>query len=385
MTTAIPIRLTQETTDRPALFLAFELGANQWKLGFTTGAAQRPRERNVPARNIEAVREEIRKAKQRFGFPEEAPVISCYEAGRDGFWLHRWWVPQGVAHCVVDSASIEVNRRHRRAKTDRLDVQKLLTMLLRHAAGERKVWSIVRVPSVEEEDRRQLHRALATAKQDRTRVINRIKGLLASHGLVMPPSGDFPQQLEHLRLWDGTPLPVGLRHRLDQEWEHVQALAQRIAQWEAERRAVLRTAEDAVTKKVQPLLMLKGIGINSAWVFVMAFFGWRAFRNRQEVGALSGLTPTPYASGNTAYERGIAKAGNAHVRAMAIEMAWGWLRFQPESALTQWYQQRCGHGSSRLRRIGIVALARKLLIALWRFVETGGLPDGAALKGAVRL
>jgi transposase len=131
---------------------------------------------------------------------------------------------------VVDSASIAVNRRHRRAKTDRLDVQQLLMMLLRHAAGERKVWSIVRVPSVEEEDRRQLHRALATVKQDRTRVINRIKGLLASHGLVMPSGGDFPQQLEHLRLWDGTPLPVGLRHRLDQEWAHVQALAQRMAQ-----------------------------------------------------------------------------------------------------------------------------------------------------------
>jgi transposase len=238
---------------------------------------------------------------------------------------------------------------------------------------------------VEEEDRRQLHRALATAKQERTRVINRIKGLLASHGLVMPHGGDFPQQLEHLRLWDGSPLPAGLRPRLAQEWEHVQALAQRIAQLEAERRTVLQTAEDAVTKQVQQLLRLKGIGINSAWVFVMEFFSWRAFRNRKEVGALSGLTPTPYASGNTAYEQGIAKTGNAHIRAMAIEIAWGWLRLQPESALTQWYQQRFGHGSSRLRRIGIVALARKLLMALWRFVETGVLPDGAALKGAVRI
>jgi len=385
MTTATPIRMAHDTSDRPALFLAFELSANQWKLGFTTGVAQRPRERNVPARHIEAVWEEIRKAKERFGLPADAPVISCYEAGRDGFWLHRWLVTQGVANCVVDSSSIEVNRRHRRAKTDRLDVQKLLTMLLRHVAGERKVWRIVRVPSVEEEDRRQLHRALTTAKRDRTRVINRIKGLLASHGLVMPPGRDFPQQLEHLRLWDGTPLPAGLRHRLNQEWEHVVALAQRIAQLEAERRAVLQTAEDAVTKKVQQLLMLKGIGINSAWLFVMEFFGWRAFHNRKEVGALSGLTPTPYASGNTAYEQGIAKAGNAHIRAMAIEIAWGWLRFQPQSALTQWYQQRFGHGSSRLRRIGIVALARKLLIALWRFIETGVLPDGAALKAAVRL
>jgi transposase len=385
MTTATPIRIVHEIPDRPALFLAFELGVNHWKLGFTTGAAQRPRERNVPARNLEAVQEEIRRAKQRFGLPEEARVISCYEAGRDGFWLHRWLATQGVENCVVDSSSIEVNRRHRRAKTDRLDVQKLLAMLLRHVAGERKVWSIVRVPSVEEEDRRQLHRALATAKRDRTRVINRIKGLLASQGLVMPPSGDFSQELEHLRLWDGSPLPAALCHRLGQEWEHVKVLAQRIAQLEAERRVVLQTAEDAVTKKVRQLLMLKGIGTNSAWVFVMEFFGWRAFRNRKEVGALSGLTPTPYASGNTAYERGIAKAGNTHIRAMAIEIAWGWLRFQPQSALTQWYQQRFGHGSSRLRRIGIVALARKLLIALWRFVETGGLPDGTALKATVRI
>jgi transposase len=258
-------------------------------------------------------------------------------------------------------------------------------MLLRHVAGARKVWSVVRVPSVEEEDRRQRHRALATTKQDRTRVINRIKGLLASHGLVMPPNGDFQQQLASLRLWDGSPLPTGLRHRLGQEWEHVQALAQRIAQLEAERRAVIQTAEDAVTKKVQQLLTLKGIGTNSAGVFVMEFFGWRAFRNGKEVGALSGLTPTPYASGNTASERGIAKAGNYHIRAMAIAIAWGWLRFQPESALTQWYQQRFGHGSSRLRRLGIVALARKLLIALWRFVETGVLPDGAALKATVRI
>jgi transposase len=384
MTTATPIRIAHDTIDRPALFLAFELSANQWKLGFTTGAAQRPRERNVPARHLEAVREEIRKAKERFGLPADAPVISCYEAGRDGFWLHRWLVTQGVANCVVDSSSIEVNRRHRRAKTDRLDVQKLLTMLLRHVAGERKVWRIVRVPSVEEEDRRQLHRGLTTAKRDRTRVINRIKGLLASHGLVMPPGGDFSQQLEHLRLWDGTPLPAGRHHRLRQEWEQVVALTQRIAQLEAERRAVLQTAEDAVTQQVQQLLMLKGIGSNSAWLFVMEFFGWRAFRNRKEVGALSGLTPTPYASGNTAYEQGIAKAGNAHIRAMAIEIAWGWLRFQPQSALTQWYQQRFGHGSSRLRRIGIVALARKLLIALWRFVETGVVPEGAALKAAGR-
>jgi transposase len=290
-----------------------------------------------------------------------------------------------VENVVVDSSSMEVNRRHRRAKTDRLDVPKRLTMLLRYVAGEQRVWSIVRVPSMEEDDRRQLHRALATTKRERPRVINRIKGLLASQGLGMPPSGNFQQQLEALRLGDGSPLPSGLRHRLGQEWEHVQALAQRIGQLEAERRTLMQTAEDAVMQKVRQLLTRKGMGTNRAWVFVMEFFGGRAFRNGKEVGALSGLTPTPYASGNTAYERGIAKAGNYHIRAMAIEMAWGWRRFQPASALTQWYQQRFGHGSSRLRRRGMVALARKLLIALWRFVETGVLPDGAALKAAVRL
>jgi transposase len=258
-------------------------------------------------------------------------------------------------------------------------------MRRRDVAGEQRGWSIVRVPRLAEEDRRQRHRALATAKRERTRVINRIQGLLASQGLVMPPSGDFQQQLESLRLWDGSPLPAGLRHRLGQEWEHVQVLAQRIGQLEAERRALMQTSEDASMQNVRQRLTLKGMGTNSAWVLVMEFFGWRAFRNGQAVGALSGLTPTPYARGNTAYERGIAKAGNYHIRAMAMELAWSGLRFQPASALTQWYQQRFGHGSSRLRRIGIVALARKLLIALWRFVETGVLPDGAALKAAVRL
>jgi transposase len=326
----------------------------------------------------------MRRAKERFGLPEDAPVISCDEAGRDGFGLHRWLVTHGVANCVVDSSSIEVNRRHRRAKTARLDGQKLLTMLLRHTAGARKVWRIVRVPSGAEEDRHQLHRALTTVKRDRTRGINRLKGLLAAQGLVMPHGGDCSQQVEHLRRWDDTPLPAGLRHRRRQAWEHGTALPQRLAQLEAERRAVLQTAEDAVTKKVQQLLRLKGIGLNSAWLFVMECFGWRAFRNRKAVGALRGLTPTPDASGTTAYEQGIAQAGNAHSRAMALEIAWGWLRFQPQSALTQWYQQRLGQGRSRLRRIGMVALARKRLIALWRCVETGVVPDGAALKAAGR-
>ena len=170
-------RIAQDSLSQPTLYLAFELGKNTWKLGFTIGMAQQPRERTIPAGALETVQQEITRAKQRFGLPEDARVVSCYEAGRDGFWLHRSLVAHSVQNHVIDSASIEVNRRQRRAKTDRLDVRKLLTMLLRFIAGEQKVWSVVRVPSVEEEDRRQLHRELTTAQQDRTRVINRIKGL----------------------------------------------------------------------------------------------------------------------------------------------------------------------------------------------------------------
>src|SRR5215813_13263087 len=307
----------QATTHRPTLFLAFELGVTTWTRGFTTGMAQRPRERAMAAGDVHGLGEEMIRAKRRFGLPDDARVVSCYEAGRDGFWLHRCLVAQGVENVVVDSSSIEVNRRHRRAQTDRLDVHQRLTMLLRYVAGEQRVWSLVRVPSLEEEDRRQLHRALATTTRDRTRGINRINGRLASQGLVMPPSGDFQQHLESLRLWDGSPLPAGLRHRLGQEWEQVQALAQRIGQLEAERRALMPTAEDAAMEKVRQLLTLKGMGTKSAWVFVMACFGWRTFRNGKEVGALSGLTPTPDARGNSVYARGIATAGHDHIRAMA--------------------------------------------------------------------
>jgi transposase len=177
MATSTTFRIEQDSLPQPTLYLAFELGQNTWKLGFTIGVAQPPRERTIPAGALETLQQEIARAKQRFGLPEDARVVSCYEAGRDGFWLHRSLVAHGVQNHVIDSASIEVNRRQRRAKTDRLDVRKLLTMLLRSIAGEKKVWSVVRVPSVDEEDRRQLHRELTTAKQDRTRVINRIQGL----------------------------------------------------------------------------------------------------------------------------------------------------------------------------------------------------------------
>jgi len=383
MATPIRTRIEQETPHLSTLFLAFELGKNTWKLGFTIGVAQQPRERTLPAGALETLQQEIARAKQRFGLPEDARVVSCYEAGRDGFWLHRYLVAQGVQNHVIDSASIEVNRRQRRAKTDRLDVRKLLTMLLRHSAGEKKVWSVVRVPSVDEEDRRQLHRELTTAKQDRTRVINRIQGLLAGHGVQLTLQGDVDAQLDQVQQWDGSPLPSALRTRLKRAWQQVGFLTAHIQTLEAERRALLRRREDPAVEQVRQLFTLRGIGVNSAWLYVMEFFAWRDFQTPKQVGALAGLTPTPYQSGQSRREQGIAKAGNRHIRAMAIEIAWAWRRFQPASALAQWYERRFGHGSARLRKLGIVALARKLLVALWRFVKTGVLPEGAVLKAAV--
>jgi transposase len=362
------------------LYLAFELGSKEWKLGFSVGFGQRPRERTILAGDLARVKAEIDLAKRRFGLSREARVLSCYEAGRDGFWLHRYLVHLGVRNLVVDSSSVEVNRRARRAKTDRMDLWKLLAMLMRYDNGERKLWSVVRVPTVEQEDSRQLHRDLVALRGERTRHINRIKGLLASFGVRMAIRRDFLDRLERVRLWDGSPVPLGLRRRLGREYERLEMVEEQIEQVEAERGDLVRTSGSQDVEMVRQLLDLRGIGMNSAWLYVMEFFGWRDFRNRREVGALAGLVPTPHQSGDGAWERGISKAGNRYIRSMAIQIAWTWLRYQPQSQLSRWYEERFAHGSPRLRRIGIVALARKLLVDLWRYLEDGVIPEGADLK-----
>src|SRR4029453_4906280 len=373
-------RNTQAKTSEGPLFMSFELSEKTWKLGFTTGPGQKPRERNVTARDQERVLDEIAQAKHRLGLPEAAPVGSCYEGGREGFWLHRFLEAHGITNHVVDSSAIEVSRRQRRAKSDGLDVRKLLSMLIRYHEGEPQVWQVVHVPSVEAEDQRHLPRDLETLKQERGDTTRRIKGLLSSQGLRVKNLTRLPEQLDALRLWDGSPIPPGLRQRVLRVYAHHQFLSEQIAAVEAERGTQLQDANDASIEKVRQLMLRKGIGINGAWLLVMEFFAWRAFKNRREVGGLAGFTPTPYQSGESAREQGISKSGNRHVRWMTTELAWSGLRFQPESALSVWFRERFGSGSKRLRRIGIVAVARKLLIALWRFLETGVLPEGAVLK-----
>ncbi len=375
--------ITRTINDTPFsqnLYIAIELSNEKWKLGFSVGFGQKPRLRNLDARDQAGLVEEIRLAKERFGLPESTPVYSCYEAGRDGFWLHRFLQSQGVTNLVVDSASIEVNRRKRRAKTDRMDTGKLLTMLMRYYQGEKKVWSIVHAPGPEDEDQRQLHRELMAAKAEQTHHINRIKGLLASQGVALPFDQGLLSRLEAVRLWDGSPLPAALHSRLEREHERYQLVNQQIDQLERNREEAVRTSAAPAVEQVRQLLRLKGIGMNSAWVYVMEFFSWRDFHNRRELGSLAGLTPTPYQSGESAKEQGISKAGNRRIRAMAIEIAWAWLRYQPDSQLSRWYQKRFAQGSKRVRRIGIVALARRLLIELWQYLETGALPENACLK-----
>jgi transposase len=360
------------------LYLAFELGWNEWKLAFGTGPADSPRLRSIGGRNTQALLQEIAKAKKRFGVPDDAPVHSCYEAGRDGFWLHRFLESRGIDNQVVDSSSIEVKRHGRRRKTDRLDAGKLLSMLIRWQQGERNVWSVVQVPSVADEDRRQLHRDLLELKAERTQHSNRIKGLLAGCGLATPTiDAQFLDMMAQLRTWDGQPVPAELEQRLRREYERWQLVDRQIRDLDKERARRIRTSKDGTIAKVRHLLQLRGIGANSAWLFVMEFFGWRRIRNRKQLAALAGLTPTPYQSGDSECEQGISKAGNRRLRTMAVEIAWCWLHYQPASALSQWYEKRFAKGSSRQRRIGIVALARKLLVALWRFLETGEVPAGA--------
>jgi transposase len=365
------------TTVAPKLYLALELSWNSWKLAVTVGLGQKARLRTIPARNTELLLREIDKAKARFGLPADAPVASCYEAGRDGFWLHRLLVHHGIDNRVVDSASIEVNRRKRRAKSDALDATKLVEMLIRFPHGETKVWRVVRIPTVEDEDRRRRHRELIELKGQRTEHSNRIKGLLATFGLDVLVDAELPRRRERLRPWDGEPLPPRVTARILREFERWQQVDEPIRALSAEQRRAVRDDAEPQVDQVRRRLGLKGVGPVGAWILVREVFGWRAIKNRRELAGLAGLAPTPYGSGDSHREQGISKAGNRRVRWVLIELAWGWLRHQPNSALSRWYQRRFGSGNSRARKVGIVALARKLLIALGKYVEGGELPEGA--------
>jgi len=367
----------EDNASAPVLYMALELSNKNWRLAFGDGTKRR--QTSVPAADLVKLAEAVAKAKERFKMPASARVLSCYEAGRDGFWLHRHLRSVGIENEVIDAASIEVNRRLRHVKTDRLDGERLLAKLIRHHTGEREGWSVVRAPSLEEEDARRLHRELERLKRERLAHRVRIQSLLVVQGIRVRSKGAAKLRPETLTLWDGRSLPGELRCELERELERLALVERQIAALEAERRERLREPKTDAERSIVQLMRLGAIGPTSAWLLVMEFFGWRRFRNRREVAALAGLVSTPYNSGDSERDPGISKAGNRRVRAMMVEIAWLWLRFQPKSALSQWYHRRFAGGGLRMRRIGIVALARRLLIALWRYLADGVIPEHARL------
>jgi transposase len=323
-------------------------------------------------------------------------VLCCYEAGRDGFWLHRQLAARGIDCLVLDPASLPVNRRARRAKSDRIDVHMLLRGLMGWDGGDRDACRPVRVPTPGDEDARQTSRERAALLKERVRHVNRIKALLATQGVI----GFEPLHavrtggrtgcrigggagLAALTGVEGAALPAGLVARLERELARLELVVEQIAAVEAVRDEAIAhlddAAGDAAALKAARLVALKGIGPQIATVLAREVF-YRAFDNRRELASYTGLCPSPWRSGGMVREQGVSKAGNARARSCAIEMAWLWLRWQPKSALSLWFTRRVGAARGRLRRIAIVALARKLMVALWRYVETGLVPDGAVLK-----
>src|ERR1700745_1478308 len=311
-------------------------------------------------------------------------MVSCYEAGYDGFWLHRLLEGHDVRNHVIDPASLQVDRRARRGKTDRIDAERLLRSLMAYLRGEPEGWSVVRVPSVAEEDARRLHRERDRLVSERVQHVNRIKGLCALQGVYdyQPLRPQAMARLEQLRTAQGISLPPRLKSEIKRELQRLELVVEMIATLEAERDAIVE--DEASThvnaKKIQNLHQLKAIGPEFAAVLVGEIFH-RDFNNRRQLASYVGFAPSPFQSGNVAHDQGISKAGNCKGRTTGIELAWLWLRYQPDSDLSVWFRARVGTTKGRIRRIAIVALARKLLVALWGYFETGVVPRGAVLKG----
>ena len=367
------------SVSEPTLYVAFELSAKQWKLAMTSGFGVEPWLRTVASGDLRAVERAIAQGRTRVGLSASARVESCYEAGRDGFWIHRALRQLGIANRVVDSASIEVNRRARRAKTDRIDALKLVRMLVRACSGERDVWREVRVPLATDEAARQVSRERTALIEDRTRLVNQIRSWLTTWGATVP-TRRARGWWTTVRDWASAPLPAQVQARIARAEARLALLETQVDELDAQQKAA--TAAAAPDSALGRLVQLKGVATTGASVLIDEGLVWRAFRNRREIGGLLGFAPTPYQSGEVAHDQGINRAGNERLQAISIELAWNWVRWQPLSAITRWYRERFAGGGKRARRIGMVAVARKLVIALWRYATTGVAPAGAIVKVA---
>lgn len=373
------------STECAVLFVSLELSRARWFVtSLSPGSSKMSRHSVAGSNSTELLRllNELRKkAERRVG--RTVKIVTIQEIGLDGFWIHRVLVANSIESHVVEAASISVPRRRRRAKTDLIDGEVLLRTLMAFKRGEPRVCSMVVVPSPEEEDRRRLSRERKSMVRERIKHVNRIKGLMACQGVAgfEPMRANARERLAELRTGDGRPIPERMKAEVRRELERLELLRKQIREVEAERDALLGAEQAPNGSLGAQLMRLRGIGPEFATVLWLEGF-FRPFANRRQVAAYAGLAPSPWRSGDMKKEQGISKSGNPRLRTTMIEAAWLWLRHQPESALSRWFHQRVKDDRGRLRRVSIVALARKLLIALWRFITHGEIPEGASLKAA---
>jgi len=377
-----------DRTDAPVageyatVYAAFELSKAKWKLGIVLPGSEKMSRYTIVGGDLTALTNRLAEARAkaaRGGGPVR--MLSCYEAGYDGHWLHRWLTNHGVVNREIDPSSIEVNRRARQAKTDRIDLDRLMRAFLAHLRGEPRACSVLRVPTPEQEDCRRRNRERQRLVKERGSHLTRIKAMLHAQGVrdAMPLKPGFLAELDTLRTGDGRPLCPRLKQEIVREHQRLRLADRQLRELEATSRAELRAAAPGSNEaKIVTLARLKGLGVPSSQKLVNEVF-YRDFDNRRQLGSYFGLTGTPYDSGSSRREQGISKAGNARARTTAIEVGWLWLTHQPDSDLTRWFWARVGDQKGRIRRITIVALARKLMVALWRYLETGLVPTGAVL------
>jgi len=370
-------------TNLGAIFVSLELSRSTWLItSLSPGRGEKLSKHSVRGSDVAGLLERFahlrEKARARTG--EVFSLIVIQEAGLDGFWIHRVLQSEGIESHVVDPASITTSRRRRRAKTDGIDGEALIRALLAYKRGEPRVCAMVKAPTPEEEDRRRVCRERKVLIAERVQHVNRMKGLLFGQGITgyEPLRRDRRERLEELQTGDGRPLPDHLKAQVRRELDRIELLMEQIKAVEAERDALL-AREHAVTPAT--LLDIKGIGPEFAGI-LWAEGLFRHFDNRRQVAAYAGLAPTPWQSGSIDREQGVSKAGNPRLRTTLIQLAWLWIRHQPRSALTLWFEERVKRNGGRLKKTAVVALARKLLVALWKYVTAGVVIEGAVMKTA---
>jgi transposase len=373
-------------TDLRAIFVSLELSRSSYVItSLSPGGGEKMSKHSVPAGDVAGMFERFsqlrEKARARTG--RDYPIIVIQEAGLDGFWIHRVLQRARIESYVVDPASILVSRRRRRAKTDKIDGETLVRTLLAYKRGEPRVCSMVKAPTPEEEDRRRICRERKTLVAERVEHVNRVKGLLFAQGIFAyePLRRDRRLRLEALKTGDGRPLPVHLKAQISRELDRLEIILTQLKAVEAERDALLASASQEAAAPAALLLQLKGIGAEFATILWSEGL-FRSFANRRQVAAYAGLAPTPWKSGKIDHEQGVSKSGNPRLRTTLIQLAWLWLKHQPDSTLSRWFQERVQRNGGRLKKTTIVALARKLLVALWKYATFGVVIEGAVMKGA---